>query len=152
LITYSAIDEVVADSTVMTKTSVVVNSLNRFSPIPIFPSLEKQIVLIGKGKVLAGIDLRKLNDADVTLANDTVFMNLPRAQIIDAILNPSDFETFAEKGNWTENEVTLVKDQARRKIIQRAIDRNIIEKADAKSRALIEKFVRDLGHKNVVIK
>ena len=151
LITYSSFDEVVADSVVVTKGSVFVNSFNRFAPLPILPSADKQLVLIGKGKILAGIDLTLLSDTDVISRNDSLRLTLPKAKILDAILNPSDFETFVEKGNWTDPEVILVKAQARRKMIARAIQQNILLKADTKAKAIMENFLRNLGYAHVEI-
>src|SRR4051812_42517527 len=53
LITYSAYDEVVADTIIATRGSNFVNTFNRLSPFPVLPSADKQLVLIGRGKVLA---------------------------------------------------------------------------------------------------
>ena len=99
LITYTAFDEVVADSTISSKASVFMNSFNRLAPIPVFPSIDKQLVLIGRGKVLAGTNLQLLNDSSVCIKDDSVTVHLVKAQILDAILIPGDVETFVEKGN-----------------------------------------------------
>jgi hypothetical protein len=151
LITYSAIDEVVADSVIVNKAAVIGKTLNRFSPIPVFPYWEKKLVLIGKGKVLAGVNLALLHDSSIAITNDTVRVTLPKAEILDAILNPSDFETFVEKGNWTSGEVLLVKQQAKRKIIDRANKNKIVDKAALKARAIIESFILNLGYKHVLV-
>src|SRR4051794_28390733 len=51
-ITYTFYDEVVADSNIVTRGSAFVNAFNRLAPIPLLPPADKQLVLIGKGKVL----------------------------------------------------------------------------------------------------
>src|SRR4051812_46040809 len=51
LITYTSYDEVVADSVMVTRGSLLVNSFNRFAPIPLLPLADKQLVLIAKGKI-----------------------------------------------------------------------------------------------------
>jgi len=150
LITYSAFDEVVADSTITTKASAFINSFNRLAPIPILPSPDRQLVVIGRGKVLAGTNLQLLNDSSISIKNDTVTVQLPPAQILDAILNPGDFETFVEKGSWSGEEVTLVKTQARRKMVERAMQQNILQKADNKSKAVLEEFLKNMGYKYVL--
>ena len=151
LITYSSFDEVVADSFIVTKGSTFVNSFNRFAPVPVLPSADKQLVLIGRGKVLAGTDLTMLTDSSVSIKNDTIRVYLPKVQILDAILNPSDFETFVEKGDWSGQEVTLVKAKARRKMIERALQQNILPKADVKAKAIMENFLRNMGYQHVEV-
>jgi hypothetical protein len=151
LITFSSLDEVVADSIIVTPGSRFVNSFNRLAPVPLLPSADKQLVLIGKGKVLAGTDLSLLSDSSVTLKNDTLTVFLPKPQIFDAILNPGDFETFVEKGEWSSEEVTLVKIKARRKMIERALQKNILEKAGQKSKAIMLDFLQNMGYKKVFI-
>lgn len=150
LITYTSYDEVVADTTIVTRGSTFVNAFNRLAPVPLLPSADKQLVLIAKGKVLAGINLSLLTDISLTIRNDTVTLILPKAQIIDAIVNPTDIEVFTEKGQLTSQEVTNVKLQARRKLQTRALQQNILAKADAKAKAVLQDFLRGLGYKVVV--
>lgn len=151
LITYSSFDEVVVDSVIATKGSAFVNAFNRFAPLPVLPPADKELVLIGRGKVMAGTDLAKLTDSSITIQNDTVRLYMPPVQILDAILNPSDFETFVEKGDWSSQDVALVKAKARRKMIDEALRQNLLPKADAKARSIMENFLRNVGYQNVLI-
>lgn len=151
LITYTSFDEVVADSVIMTRGSAFVNTFNRFAPAPVLPSADKQLVLIGRGKILAGINLSLLTDTSVFVKNDTLRIYLPKVQVLDAILNPSDFETFVEKGDWSNEEVTLVKAKARRKMIEHALRQNILPKADAKAKAIMENFLQNMGYKHILV-
>ena len=149
LITVTSYDEVVVDSLVYNKAAAFTDAFNSFTPLPVLPSLQKQIVLIGNGKVLAGTNLQKLRDENIVIRNDTITLNLPHAEILDAIINPGDFETFEEKGVWNANEVTDVKLKARQKMIDRALQQNILIKADNKAKAIMENFLRNAGY-NVV--
>lgn len=149
LITFTSFDEVVADSAIATKGSAFVNSFNKLSPLPVLPSADKHLVLIARGKILAGIDLTLLTDSSITIKHDSVSIKLPPAQVVEAILNPSDFETFEEKGVWTNEEVILVKAKARRKMLARAIDQQLLPKAGDRSKIIIENFVRNMGYKHV---
>jgi len=151
LITYSAYDEVVSDSIITTRGSAFVNSFNSLAPVPLLPSADKQLVLIGRGKVLAGTDLTLLTDTSMSITNDTLRVYLPPPQILDAILNPADFETFIEKGEWTNEEVTMVKTKARRKMVERALRQNILVKAGTKAKSVMEDFLGNLGYKKVII-
>lgn len=151
LITYTSFDEVVADSIILTRGSAFVHAFNQFAPAPILPSADKQLVLIGKGKVLAGTNLALLTDTSISVDNDTIRLHLPKAQILDVILNPSDFETFVEKGNWSNEEVMLVKAKARRKIVAHALQQEILLKADSKAKAIMENFLHNMGYKQVMV-
>lgn len=151
LITYTSYDEVVADTTIFTRGSAFVNAFNSISPIPFLPSADKQLVLIGKGKVLAGTDLSLLTANSITSKGDTVSIILPKAAIIETIVNPSDFEVFIERGSLTSEEITLVKLKVRRKLEARALQQNIIAKADARSKMILKNFMTSMGYKKLVI-
>lgn len=151
LITYTSFDEVVADTTIKTRGSAFVNGFNRLAHIPVLPSADKKLVLIGRGKVLAGTDLSLLTDASVLITNDTVKLRMPKTQILDAILNPSDFETFVERGEWSNDEVVAVKIKARRKMIERAIRENILPKAETKAKVIMENFLQNMGYTHIIV-
>lgn len=151
LILYTSYDEVVADSVIVTRGSAFVNAFNHLSPVPMLPSADKQLVLIGRGKVLAGTDFSMLPDTSLTIRNDTVTLILPKAKIIEAIVNPSDFEVFIEKGQWSNEEVTLVKLQARRKLEARALQQNILVKANVKVRTVMQNFLESMKFKKVIL-
>jgi hypothetical protein len=152
LITVTSYDEVVVDSVIIDKGSKIGKILNPFSPYPFLP-VDKKIVLIGRGKVLAGTELGNLKEGNITVANDTITVELNHAMILDAIINPSDFETFEEKGNWSDEAVRAVKLKARQMIIERALQHNILQKANVKAKAVMENILLSAGYKyvNVVI-
>lgn len=150
LITTASYDEVVADSIIVSKMGNIAQAFNILAPLPIFPSQIKQLVIIGTGKVLAGTDLKEISDSSIRIHLDTVWLKLPKAKILDAIMNPSDFKTFAEKGNWTSYEVNLVKVKARNKMINRAINNDILIKAGERTKVIMETFLVNAGYKHVV--
>ena len=137
VITATYYDEVVVDSVIK----------HQFPQLPI---TDDKLVIIAKGKVLAGIDLKGLADSSVTVKKDTVWMQLPQTKIIDVIINPGDYETFEEKGKWSQEAVTAVKLKAKDKITGNAFNRNIIVKANAKAKAVLEDFFHAAGFKVVV--
>jgi hypothetical protein len=147
LITHTLLNEVVADTTIKTRGSAFVNTFNKL--IKVLPSADKQLVLIGRGKVLVGTNLSRLTDSSISINSDTVNVHLPEAEILDAIINPSDYETFVERGNWTNEEVILVKTQARRKMIEQAVKQNILPKAGLRAKAIIENFLLNMGFKKI---
>lgn len=148
LITVTFTDEVVMD------TAKIGNGMPSLLPTPIgtllTPAVDK-LVIIGRGKVLAGTDLKNLKDKDVTVTGDSIHVFLPGAKILQTIVNPSGFETFVEKGNWNEEAVTALKMKIRNTIAQHAIQQNILEQADARCKNIIEIFLKNTGFKKVRI-
>ncbi len=152
LVTITAYDEVVVDSLVYNKAAAIFDLFRSVTPLAMLPSPQKQLVLIGRGKVLAGTNLQKLNDQSIVIHNDTAWIQLPQAEILEAIINPSDFETFEENGKWSNDEVIAVKVKARDKMISRALERGILVKADKKANAVIENFLHTAGFRVVYTK
>ncbi|MEJ7626145.1 MAG: DUF4230 domain-containing protein [Ferruginibacter sp.] len=127
---------------------VVVDST---APAAVVFAAKREIVLIIKGKVTAGIDLIKLEDKNVFVKDDSVYIQLPAAVIRDVIINPSGIETFYEFGKWSNEEITLLKISARNKLIAEAGRLNLLEKADSKARFVIEQFLKAAGFKKIVV-
>jgi hypothetical protein len=137
LTTISMYDEIVMDSL-------------KSKHLPSFPGLRPvpdKIVLIGKGTVTAGVDLKKINENDIKVIKDSVSIQLPKAEIQSVIMNPSDFETFAEEGNWSAGEITEIKIRMRDKIRERALQNQILVKAGQRSIMIIDNFLRNIGFK-----
>ena len=152
LCTITAFDEVVADSVVIKIKSPVETLIPDLSVFGNLPITGKRIVIIGKGKLIAGADLKKLNEQSIFVQGDSVSLLLPPAEILDAIMNPSDFETFSETGEWSSEAVTAVKVKARKKMIEKALQQGILNKANTRSIALLENFLRGFGFKKITVK
>ncbi len=78
------------------------------------------LVIIAHGTVRAGIDLQKMDSESVRFSGDTVIVHLPNPEYLDIIVNPSDFEIFAETGKWTQQQVAKLQDSARQRLITEA--------------------------------
>jgi hypothetical protein len=147
LVTITVFDEVVVQQE---KTNTrYLNNPDAIIPLP-YQSTGK-LVLIGRGRVLAGIDFKKLPEKDCFIQGDSVSLKLPKAEIITAIMNPSDFETFSETGSWSAEDVTAVKLKAREKLVSRAMQQDITGKAGIKGRQATERFLRLLGFTRINI-
>jgi hypothetical protein len=137
--------ELVVDSTVYTNMDMT-NSALKSIGMPTLPVGEqRKIVLIVKGKVIAGIDLKQLTDDRVFVKMDSVSILLPPAIILGVITNPSDFETFIETGTWTDTEVRAVKNKAQRLLLQKAAQQQLVKKANEQAAAAVEQIMRSLG-------
>ena len=127
---------------------VIVDSI---APATIPFAARREIVLIIKGKVTAGLDMDKLSADDVFASGDSVHITLPGSVIRDVIINPSDVETFYESGKWNNEEITALKLAARQKLLVKAAENDLLEKANVKSRSLIEGFLKALQFKKIIV-
>lgn len=148
LITITYSDEVVMDKI---KTGNGLPSLMSAGMNMILVPSSEKLVIIGRGKVIAGVDLSTLQQNDVNTLGDSIHVNLPGAKILNTIVNPSGFETFDEEGEWTEAEVTQLKVKIKNEITKRALQQNILQQASARSKNIIETFLKSTGFKKVDI-
>ncbi len=99
LVTISFYDEIVMDS-------------SKPKNLPSFPGLRPvpdHIVLLAKGKVLAGTDLKKIDSSNFFMLGDSVHISMPPAELLNTIINPTDVEVFDETGKWSSVEVVQIK-------------------------------------------
>ena len=82
--------------------------------------VDDHLVLIAKGTVRAGLNLMDMSEEDVRFVGDTAYIRLPAPQYLDVIVNPSDFEVFAETGKWTHEEITGLQETARTRLLMGA--------------------------------
>jgi hypothetical protein len=111
----------------------------------------KRLILIAKGEVLAGFDLRDFNEASITRRGNTAIIALPAPRILDVIINPSGFETFLADGDIRFEERVQLQEQARNRF-RRDIDKaRILENSASQGRKIIEKFFRLMGFTDVEV-
>ena len=148
LITVIFTDEVVMD------TARIGNGLPSLLPLSVgtvlTPSVDK-LVIIGRGKVIAGTNLKKINEGDIEVTGDSIHVTLPTAQILQTIVNPSGFETFIEEGTWSDAAVTSLKIKIRNKITKQALDQQILRQANDRSLNIIKVFLQNTGFKKIGI-
>lgn len=149
LISVTSYDEVVVDSSKSSSMDVL-KALTGVSINPLSPPMDR-IVIVAKGAVQAGTDLRFLTEANIYVEGDSVAVQLPRPEILEVIVNPSGFTTFTETGVWSPDAVTLVKAKAKRVMEYRAVAKNILPMADQRARLLMENFLRAAGFTKVTV-
>ena len=151
LMTIETWSEIVADSAKIPERSLFGNILRHSPYIPIGSLQTDKLVLIVKGKVIAGLDLSRLDANAIRVKEDTVSLRLPRARILDVLINPSDVEVFSEKGKWEPAAITRVQQAARNTIVQNALNQQVLRRAEEKGSALISDLMRNSGYKEVRI-
>lgn len=90
-----------------------------------------ELVIVASGKVRAGFHLNNLDENHVVVKGDTLCVDLPKAEIFDVIVNPSDFDIYIEDGTWDHETVTKVEDKAIGQI-----------KADAEKECILDKATK----------
>ena len=104
-----------------------------------------EICLIMDGKVRAGFDLSKVTDNAIAISGDTLTMTLPKPEIFDVIVNPSNCEVYVEEGKWSHEQVTTIQASARVRIQDDAIGYGILEQADKIGRERLADLFKTFG-------
>ena len=112
---------------------------------------ENEIVLVGKGRVRAGFDLSKVKEGDMDVHGDTLEMKLPRAELFDIIMNPSDFTTEYESGTWSHELTKPIKERAKADLEKNAIDYGILQKAEESGLKRLEMLFKTFGYNTVLL-
>jgi len=147
LITISAYEEMVADTTVTDTRTIDIPLL----PAIVLPSPTRKLVIIGKSTTNIGIDMQQLRDSDISGTKDSIHIILPAAQILDAIVNPSDVEVFIEEGAWDNTAVTNLKNKIRYLAVSDAMSRGLLAQSERKAVDVLTNFFKAAGYNKVVI-
>ena len=110
-----------------------------------------ELVLVARGKVRAGVDLSKMGRDDLVVVGDTVVVTLPMPEYLDVIINPSDYDVFAQSGTWTASQVKEVQNQTRERLLLGADSHMIKREAYKNACQSVESLLRTLGARNVRI-
>ncbi len=110
-----------------------------------------EMVLIANGKVRAGFDLSSIEPDDVIINGDSLLIALEPAKIFDIIINPSGYDVFVEKGKWSHDQMTTIKDDARNKLAANANAYGILDKATEFGTEKLSAILKTFGYKEVII-
>jgi len=111
--------------------------------------VDDHLVLIAKGTVRAGLDLMDMTEEDVRFVGDTAYIRLPAPQYLDVIVNPSDFEVFAETGKWTHEEITGLQETARTRLLMGADHYGLKSKAYAGAMDAVTELLAASGYTHI---
>jgi len=106
-------------------------------------------VIICKGRVRAGFDLTKVQEADFSVSGDTLRLTLPPVEILDVVLNPADYELFA--GHRTHEQTTGLLLQAKQRLRANAIRDGVLEQAEASAGAQLRNLFVAMGYGEVIL-
>ena len=106
-------------------------------------------VIICKGRVRAGFDLTKMKPADFSVSGDTLRVTLPPVEILDVIINPTDYEHFS--GHRTHEETVGIILQAKQRLHADAVQAGVLDQAEASGVASLQRLFTSLGYREVDI-
>lgn len=110
-----------------------------------------RIAVIVKGKVRAGLDLSKVDETCVKISGDTLTLSLPKPEILDVIVNPSDYEIFDRDGKWNDKEIADILSRAKEAIEENALKNGILPKASSASATQLQSILKPLGFTHIEI-
>ena len=104
-----------------------------------------EIVVIQKAAVHAGVDFDQMTKDDIRLSNDTLFIALPAAEILQVEMDINGKDVFLQKGLWDSDQLLELYAPAKDKLIQDALDGGVLTKAYANAKEYLEGFFRSFG-------
>lgn len=113
-----------------------------------------KLLFVAHGIVIAGIDMDKLQPADMRFENNVLYVGLPPTEIFAATLdNEKSYVYDRETGLLTKGSVdleTLARQAAEDEIRKAALEDGILTQAQTNAEAYLIKFFNALGFKTVL--
>ena len=106
-------------------------------------------VIICKGRVRAGFDFTKMEAADFAVTGDTLRLTLPPVEILDVVINPTDYELFA--GHRTHEETIGIVLLAKQRLRADAVRAGILDQAEVSAEATLRRLFASMGYPNLVL-
>jgi hypothetical protein len=118
------------------------------------PLFGDRLLFVAHGYVTAGIDMAKLDEADMWLQDGVLNVRLPDAEVFDATLdNEQSYVYDRETGLLTHGNPdleTLARQAAEQQILQAALDDGILEQARQNAELFLDRFFEALGYPQVI--
>ncbi|MGV3657237.1 MAG: DUF4230 domain-containing protein [Chitinophagaceae bacterium] len=152
LVTVSAYDELVAD----TSRSLLPEAFrvpSVFPPVVLPRSVlgERRLVLVGKTTTHVGLNMQSFSPASIQVNKDSIYLKLPKASVLDVILNPSGVDVFIEDGEWKPEAVADLKNKLRSMAATKAIEKGLLQQAELKAASVFSTFFRSAGFQKVEV-
>ena len=112
------------------------------------------LILVARGQVIAGVDLGKMGDGDILVADDgTVVVTLPQAEILVATLdNQRSYVVDRDTGLIGMNPAleTEARQAAEQEVLDAALEDGILEMAQRNAEMYVRQLIMALGFSDVV--
>jgi hypothetical protein len=112
-----------------------------------------RLLLVVHGEVIGGVDLSKLQPADVVVQGQSISLRLPQAQILVTRLDNAQTRVYSrDTGLFSSPDPNLeseVRQEAERQLQEAAMQGDILKTADGNARSTISSVLQGLGFKKV---
>jgi hypothetical protein len=112
-----------------------------------------RLLLVVHGEVIGGVDLSKLEPADVVVQGQSISLRLPLAQILVTRLDNAQTRVYSrDTGLFSSPDPNLeseVRQEAERQLQEAAMQGDILKTADGNARSTISSLLQGLGFKKV---
>lgn len=113
---------------------------------------KESLIIIAEGKVRAGFNLSDLGEDKVVVQGDSSLrLRLPKAQIFDVIVNPSDIRFVEGEDEKDEVVVNRAIANAKKRIEEDAIKDGILDKATESGKKQLTELFKAFGFKEVYV-
>ena len=110
------------------------------------------LIIIAKGQVRAGFDLKELNEDNITIENDTILsIILPDVKIFTFAINPSDVKFIEGQKANNEKVFNRAISKATKRIEEDAIRDGILDKARESGKKQMTELFKAFGFKEVYV-
>ena len=123
--------------------------------------LSERLLLIASGNVVAGVDLSKLRDSDVSISEDgkSITLRLPPSEIFSKALDNDRTRVYDKQtgigprlfGSESINLETQARAQAEVEILNAACEGGVMQKAANEAQRSMEQFLKLLDFENVTV-
>jgi hypothetical protein len=117
---------------------------------------DRKILMTCQASLVAGIDLSKLTEKDITIEGENISIVLPHASLLYININPEDIKTaYVDISPWrsdfTSQEKNQLAVQAENQIKGSVQSLGILITAETNASIFINNFLKSLGYKNIRI-
>jgi hypothetical protein len=121
----------------------------------LFGAFGETLLFVAYGDVIAGVDLSKMQPADLQVVSPTtVIVHLPDSEIFLTDLdNERSYVANRDVGLFTNADPqleTLIRQEAEARMLEAAMSNNILDRADAEAEAFMRSFLLGLGFEEVI--
>ena len=117
---------------------------------------DRKILMSCKASLVAGIDLSKISEKDISIDGDNIALTIPHAKLIYINIKPEDVKTVYEdvsmfRTNFSSEEKDALASQAEIQIKESADSLGIFVTAETNATIFINNFLKKEGFQNINI-
>jgi len=114
-----------------------------------------RLLLVVHGEVIAGVDLAKVQPADVVVRGQSITFHVPQSEIFSTLIDNSRTRVYSrDTGLFTSPDPNLeseVREEAERQLQQAALQDGILKTADQNARSTLTSMLKGFGFTQVDI-